>query len=254
VKVGCCAYTYRHYLDGGGMTLEDFIRECYAMGLDGVDLTEYFFPTTEAAYLKKLKRLALDYGLDISGAAIGGAFAVPDAQRAEHVAFAKEWVDIAVMLGAPCLRVFAGPVPEGATEDEAMAWCIDGLKQVAPYGEEKGVVIALENHGGITSTAEQVKQLVEGVGSDWLGITLDVGNYRTDPYREIAETVPYTVTVHAKNQIGGEPPQMIDYPRVVEILRDGGFKGYLSIEFHVGPDAKVAVPRFAHYLKSLTGW
>ena len=66
--------------------------------------------------------------------------------------------------------------------------------------------------------------------------------------------MPHTVTVHAKNQIGGTPPQTIDYPRVVHILREGGFKGYLSIEVHVGADAKWHVPRFGNYLKSLTAW
>lgn len=254
MQVGCCAYTYRHYLDSGEMTLEDFIREVYAAGLDGIDLTEYFFSSTDAAYLYRLKRLALDHGLDISGAAIGGAFALPDGPRAAHVAFAKEWVDVAVMLGAPCLRVFAGPVPEGHSQEEAVAWCIDGLKEVLPYAEQKGVVLGLENHGGITSTYEQVARILKGVGSDWLRVTLDVGNYRTDPYREIAQTVPHTVTVHAKNQIGTDPPQRIDYPRVIHLLREGGFKGYLSIEVHVGAEAKSHVVRFGQYLKTLTAW
>lgn len=254
MKVGCAAYTFRPYLESGEMKLEGFIRHCYAMGLDGVELTAYYFDSTEAAYLQRLKRLALEYGLEISGTGIGGAFAVPDGQRAEHVAYAKEWVDVTLTLGAPFLRVFAGPVPEGHSEDEAMAWCIDGLKEVAQYGEQRGIVIALENHGGITRKAEQVLRLIEGVNSDWLRVNLDVGNFYAEPYREIADIVPYTVSVHAKTRIGGEQPQAIDYDRVVHILREQGYKGYLSIEFHEQEDPMLAVPRFANYLKSLTRW
>jgi sugar phosphate isomerase/epimerase len=254
MKVGCAAYSYRKYLTSGEMSLEDFIEAGYAMGLDGVELTAYYFCTTEVSYLKKLKRLALACGVEISGAAIGGAFAVPDGPRAEHVSYAKEWVDISVVLGAPYLRVFAGPVPEGHTEDEAMEWCIAGLKEVVPYAEDKGIVIGLENHGGITSRLDQVMRLVEGVDSDWLKVNLDVGNYRTDPYREIAETAPHAVSVHAKTQIGGDPPHLLDYPRSVQILRAQRYRGYVSIEYEAAEEPCLAVPRFANYLRSLVAW
>jgi len=256
MKVSCAAYSFRQYLQSGEMSVEDFIRKGYDMGLDGVELTAYYFPTTETEYLKRLKRLALAYGLDIAGTAIGGSFALPEEARAEQVALAREWVDVSVTLGAPCLRVFAGPVPEGHSEEEAMAWCIAGLKQAAEYAEEKGVVLALENHGGITATFEQVRQLVEGVGSDWLRVNLDLGNYRTDPYRQIAQTLPYTVTTHAKTQghdASGQP-FLLDYPRILQILREKGYRGYLSIEYEAEADPLLAVPRFASYLKSLVAW
>jgi len=252
MKVGCCAYTYREYLQSGEMSLEDFVRTCYAIGLDGVELTEYYFPTTETGFLKRIKRQAFALGLDIVGTAIGGAFAVPDEPRAAHEAFARRWIDVSVALGAPYMRVFAGPVPDGHTEEEAVAWCIAGLKAIAPYAEERGVIIGLENHGGITSTAEQVLRIIEGVDSEWVRVNLDVGNYRGDPYREIEETVPYAVSVHAKPAIGGDRP--LDYARVVHILRSGGFNGYMNIEFHAPTDTKLVVPRFAQYLKSLVAW
>ena len=238
------------------MSLEDFIRKGYAMGLDGVELTSYYFPTTEVDYLKQLKRVALAHGQDVAGAAIGGSFAVPDEARAGQVALAKEWVDVSVMLGAPCLRVFAGPVPEGHTEEEAAGWCIAGLQEAAEYARERGVVLALENHGGITGTFEQVRRLVEGVDSEWLRVNLDLGNYRADPYREIAETVPYAVTTHVKTQARDASGQffLLDQPRILQVLRAEGYKGYLSIEYEAAEDPMLAVPRFASYLKSLIAW
>jgi sugar phosphate isomerase/epimerase len=256
MKISCAAYSFRQYLQSGEMSLEGFIRKGYEMGLDGVELTSYYFPTTEASFLKGLKRAALAHGIDIAGAAIGGSFAVPDDVRADQVALARQWVDVAMTLGAPCLRVFAGLVPDGHTEEEAMAWCIAGLKEAAAYAEQRGVVLALENHGGITSTVEQVKQLVEGVGSDWLGVNLDLGNYRSDPYREILETIPYAVTTHVKTQGRDASGQhfLLDQPRILQVLRAGGYKGYLSIEYEADEDPMLAVPRFANYLRSLVGW
>lgn len=256
MKVSCAAYSFRQYLQSGEMSLGDFIRKGYEMGLDGVELTSYYFPTTEIDYLKGLKRVALSHGLDIAGTAIGGSFALPEEARAQQVALARNWVDVSVTLGAPCLRVFAGPVPDGHTEQEAMAWCIAGLKETAEYAEEKGVVLALENHGGITATFQQVRHLVEGVGSDWLRVNLDVGNYRTDPYREIAETVPYAVTTHVKTQGRDASGQrfLLDQPRILQVLREKGYKGYLSIEYEAEEDPMLAVPRFANYLRSLVVW
>ena len=256
MKISCAAYSFRQYLQSGEMSLEDFIRKGYEMGLDGVELTSYYFPTTEQGFLKGLKRAALAYGLDIAGAAIGGSFAQPEEARAGQVALAREWVDVSVTLGAPLLRVFAGPVPEGHTEEEARAWCIAGLREAVEYAEGKGVVLALENHGGITATFEQVRQLVEGVGSDWLRVNLDVGNYHTDPYREIAQTTPYAVTTHAKTQGRDVSGQhfLLDHPRILQILRERGYKGYLSIEYEAAEDPLLAVPRFASYLKSLVAW
>jgi len=256
MNVGCAAYSFRQYLQSGEMSLEGFIRKGYEMGLDGVELTAYYFPTTEPGYLKRLKREALAYGLDIMGTAIGGSFAQPEEARTQQVALAREWVDVSVALGAPCLRVFAGAVPEGHTEEEAISWCIAGLKEAAEYAEEKGVVLALENHGGITATSAQIRRLVGGVGSDWLRVNLDLGNYHTDPYREIAETVEYAVTAHAKTEerdaLG--QPFLLDYPRILHILRQQGYKGCLSIEYEAEEDPLLAVPRFARYLKSLCAW
>ena len=256
MRVSCSAYSFRQYLQNGEMSLEDFIRKGYEIGLDGVELTAYYFPTTESDYLKRLKRVALNHGLDIAGTAIGGSFALSEGSRVAQVALAKEWVDVSVTLGAPCLRVFAGPVPEGHTEEEAMAWCIAGLQEAVQYAEESGIVLALENHGGITATFKQVMQLVEGVGSDWLRVNLDLGNYRTDPYREIAETVPYTVTTHVKTQGRDSSGErfLLDHARILQILRDKGYKGYLSIEYEAEEDPMLAVPRFANYLKSLVAW
>ena len=66
------------------------------------------------------------------------------------------------------------------------------------YAEDKSVVIAMENHGGITSRAGNVIKIVKGVGSPWFRMNLDLGNYRESIYEEIAKTVPHTVHLHGK--------------------------------------------------------
>ena len=121
MKVGSTAYSYRKYLTSGDMTLEAFLDKAVEIGLDCVDLTSYYFPTTDDDYLNHIKKYAYLNGLDITGTAVGNRFthAEPE-KRAETVQMVKGWVDISVTLGAPCIRVFAGGLPEGHTFEDAL--------------------------------------------------------------------------------------------------------------------------------------
>lgn len=249
IKIGCAAYSYREYLKDGRMRYEDFIEEAYNIRLDGVELTLYWLPSKDPSYFGKLKRLSLFRGLPISGAGISTNFCNPDAsERKQAIESVEEGLDLARELGAPCLRVFGGYVPEGYTEKEATEWTIQSLKSCVGYAEERGVVIAMENHGGITAKADNVLNIIKGVDSPWFRLNLDLGNFREDTYDEIAKTVPYAVHTHAKVSVGDTE---LDYRRVKKILEDGGYNGFLSIEYEEEEDAKIGVPRFARYLLDL---
>ena len=100
------------------------------------------------------------------------------------------------------IRIFAGNVPRDATEDQAVAWAIEGIKESLPYAAKKGVTLALENHGGITATPRQILKLVKAVDGPNFGVNLDTGNFNgEDPYAEIAELAPYAVNVQVKTEI-----------------------------------------------------
>ena len=157
MRLGCAAYSYRQALQSGAMTLEGFVDECERLGLDGVELTAYYFQDTRPAALHALKRHCFGRGLHIAGTAVGSNFTQPDPEkRREHVQVTKEWIDHSVLLGAPCIRVFAGSTPEGVEEGEARRWAVSCLRECVDYAAERGVVVALENHGGVTARAEQV--------------------------------------------------------------------------------------------------
>jgi len=235
------------------MTLEDFLDKAVEMELDGVELTSYYFPSTDDAYLYDVKRKAYLRGLDISGTAVGNTFCVPEEdERAEQIALVNTWVDCTVKLGAPCVRVFAGRVPEGYTEQDGFGWTVEALKVCVAYAAPRGILIALENHGGLTATADGTLALFRAVDSEWLGINLDLGNYAGDPYTEIERTVPYAITCHAKTEVPGPGGKVeADLERMVSILDNVGYKGYLSIEYEAEEDPMTAVPKFAAQLRRL---
>ncbi len=105
------------------------------------------------------------------------------------------------------IRIFAGSVPRDATEDQVAAWAMEGIKESLPYAAKTGVTLALENHGGITATPQQILKLVRAVDGPNFSVNLDTGNFRgEDPYAEIAELAPYAVTVQIKTEIHRKGP------------------------------------------------
>lgn len=256
IKLSCCAYSYRQFLSGSDktMTLEDFVETCAEMGLDGVELTTYYWESREPAYVNRLKRTCFLLGMDVSGTAVGNNFCVPPgAGRDKQVAAVKRWIDCAAELGAPVMRVFAGRAPRGVTEDEARGWVGQCLEECARHAAERGVMLALENHGGVTTTAEGLLAIVKQVESDWVGVNLDTGNFRSpDPYADIEKAAPYALNCHAKTNVHpvGRSASEADFGRIVDILRSVGYRGYISIEYEAREDPRTGVPKFAEKIRA----
>ena len=237
------------------MRLADFIDYCASLTLDGCELTSYYFPAeVTQEYLMQMKQQSFRLGLDISGTAIGNDFCVADPERLEQeLAMTREWIDYAALMGAPVIRIFAGKVPEGDTEDAAVARCIAAIDQSLDYAAKKGVFLALENHGGITATPEQLLRIVHGVqDSPWFGINFDSGNFATaDPYGDLEKIAPYTINAQIKVMMrpGGGEKVPSDIPRTVRILRDAGYRGYVVLEYEED-DARRDIPRYIDALRA----
>ena len=184
---------------GGGMSLLDLLEECARLDFDAVDPTGYFFPgypkTPERKFLNDFKRRAFQLGLDISGTGIRNDFAAPDkTKRAADVTLAKQWIESAAEMGAPVLRVFAGARPAGHTWDTAASWVAEALAECAEHGQKYGVIVGVQNHGDMLSSAAEVLKLMGMVKSEWLGVIVDTGKFLTpDPYADIAKVAPHAV-------------------------------------------------------------
>jgi sugar phosphate isomerase/epimerase len=256
MKIGCCAYSYRKYLTAGEMTLEKFVDIVSDLGVQGVELTSYYFPSTDAAYLHSLKRHCLVRGVAVSGAAVGSKLTLAsDEERAAEIRMVKDWLWNARELGAPELRVFAGATPEGHTDDEAFGWAVAALKECVPVAEEAGVVMALENHGGITTTSAQVIALIKAVDSPWLQVNLDTGNYGldpdVDPYEGMRRVAALSVTAHHKVSMRTpDGSKRVDVEQVVSTLRAADYRGFLNIEYEEDADPMTGVPRVVEEIRS----
>lgn len=251
---GCCAYSYSKLLGSGKMTMEDVIRKAVELGIDGVDMTAYWFKSTDPAYLASLRHLAFKQGVCFSGAAIGASTVQAEAaKRAEVLEEIKKWVDVTESLGASHLRVFAGKLPAGANVQQGIEWTVDTLKSACEYGGKKGVTLGMEDHEGITQNADTCLEIVHRVDSPFFGINLDITNFvptaKADAYAQIQATVPYATHAHIRDHfVNGEA---VDLDRVWRIFAQANYKGFMSAEYEGEEDPSTGVPKLVDKIKVL---
>ena len=240
LKTSLNAYSFNKSLNdqlkgrGAGVSLFDLIHFCAEQGFDALDPTGYFFPgypkPPTDKYLNDFKRSTFLNGVNISGTGVRNDFASPDkAKRAADVEHVKVWVEVAARMGAPVLRVFAGPEPAGHSWDEVASWMADELRTCVEHAEKYGVLIGVQNHGDMLKTADQVLKIVKRVNSEWFGVIVNTGYFLTpDPYQDIARVIPHAVNWQIKEKVS--PQDKTDLKKLVKIIRESNYRGYLPIE------------------------
>lgn len=255
MHLSLAAYSMRGALDEGEMDLFEFIEWCGELGLAGTELTSYYFEDGfDSSYLHELKRHSWRHGLTVSGTAIANNFCLPPGEeREQEVEHVKQWIDHAALLYAPHIRIFAGNVPDNAEKQEAIGWVADGIKEVLEHAEERGVMIGLENHGGITARAEDHLAICDAVGDHpWFGINLDTGNYRTNAYEELRMAAPRAVNVQVKVHVYENDGTEVesDLERVRDILVDANYKGWVTLEYEE-ENPREQIPQYVERMKEL---
>lgn len=251
-KFSLAAYSYRDLLTGDSpeLTLADFVDDCAAMGLEGTELTSYYFPTsTTDDYLHKLKQQCFRLGLSISGTAVGNDFGFDRGkERDEQIASVKQWIDRAEILGAPVIRIFAGKQKEHLTAKQTHALMVEGIEECCEYAGKHGVHLALENHGGPTGTAEGMLKFIQDVQSPWFGVNLDTGNFYHDhPYIDLEKIAPYALNVQVKVVMASDEQRTkktpADHTRLAQILRDANYRGFIVLEYEESGDPRKECPK-----------
>jgi len=266
LKLGLAAYSFRQYFKEGKGTkpkadsakridMLQFIDYCAEHDC-AAEVTSYYFPAKITdEFLLNLKRHAFLRGVPISGSAVGNVFTHPPGpKRDAEIKSVKEWIDHAAVMGAPHIRVFAGEAQK-TSRDEAKKLCISALEECCDYAGHKGVVLGLENHGGIVAEAADFLDIIRAVKSPWCGVNFDSGNFHTDdPYRDLELIAPYAVNVQWKAEVqprAAKQKQPADLKRVVKILREANYQGYVVLEYEAAEDPWTAVPRLLKEMREL---
>ena len=263
-------YSYWHFTPEK-YPIDKAIDHAAKLGFDGVELLHRQFENESPEYLNKLKRQAFEHGLDLVMLSIHQNFVKPDpAERKRMIDHTIHCIDLAVQLGIPALRINSGrwetiesfddlmkvkgdepPLP-GYKKADSIKWCIDSIHQCLPAAEKAGVVLALENHWGLTTSVDTLLEIVNAVDSPWLSINLDTGNFPGDPYAGLEKLAPRAIISQAKTYYGGGVWYTLDldYKRIAAIYRKAGFHGYISLEMEGKEPAETAVAKSLAMLRA----
>jgi sugar phosphate isomerase/epimerase len=255
------AYSFRQYLDlkepRPAMDLDGFIDRAADLGVDAVELTAYYFAKTTPDYLASLKGHCTRLGLDVSGTAVGNNFCTPNADKLkQQLAYVRDWVEHTARLGGKTVRIFAGNVEKGDTEEAARQRCVAAIEEACDHAARFGIYLALENHHGITATSDQMLAILRAVKNPYFGVNFDTGNFRTaDPYADLVRIAPYAVVCQIKTEVqpADKPKEQADLKRLTDILRDTGFRGYIALEYEAAEDPMTGVPKAIEALRKLMG-
>jgi len=275
MKLGISMYSYYGLWRDGALDIPGFIENARRIGVDGVELLEAFW-RDKATELPLVDAALASTGVKVGVYSVSNDFVSDSAaDRSAALDKVKAGVDSANYFGAKIVRVFSGNAKEGIGFDQAFHWIVEGLREGAAYAEAGGVRLALENHGQLAGKYEQVKRILDTVGSPALGANPDTGNFllvHESPHEAILALATRTAMVHFKDF--REVPQNYDGPAYtstdglkfagtaigegdvalescVKELKAAGFDGWLNIEYEGAEDPMAAIPRSIAYTRGL---
>lgn len=233
---------------GTNLTNMDFPRLAKdEFGIDAIEYVNQFFmdKAKDKAYLSELKQRCDDLGVKslIIMCDREGDLGAPDAaKRTQAVENHYKWVDAAKFLGCHSVRVNA---KSKGSYEEQMKLASDGLRRLSEYAKPHGLNVIVENHGGLSSNGEWLAGTIAMTEMENCGTLPDFGNFYItrgknpemyDRYKGVKELMPYAKAVSAKahdfDADGNETHT--DFERMMKIVLDHGYHGYVGIEFEGG--------------------
>lgn len=239
-KISLAQWTINPELKSGKVDNLDFAQVAHDHGIHAIEYVNQFFmdKAKDQAYLGEMKKRAADLGVKslIIMCDREGNIGDPDEKkRNQTVDNHRKWIDAAKILGCHSIRVNAG---SSGTWEEQVKLASDGLSRLTANGAEQGINVIVENHGGLSSNADWLAEVITKVDHDRCGTLPDFGNFRIkdgesyDSYRGIEKLMPWAKGVSVKDTVWDDKgnQSQLDYERMLKIVLDAGFRGYCGIE------------------------
>ncbi|UJH68875.1 sugar phosphate isomerase/epimerase family protein [Allomuricauda sp. SCSIO 65647] len=258
-KLSLAQWSINKMIRNDGVDPYTFAEKAKAWGFEGLEyVSGLYYPTlekdnfSEAAmkeFVDKSNAESEKHGLKNLLIMVDGQGALAAADAAERKAAVEshhKWVDAAAAMGCHSIRVNL----QGSMDpEEWVETSVDGLTQLANYAKDKNINIIVENHGGPSSNAAWLAEVMKKVNMPNCGTLPDFGNFcikredgsyyeskcleEYDKYRGVEELMPYAKAVSAKSydfdEEGNETK--IDYGRMLKIVKEAGYTGYIGVEY-----------------------
>jgi sugar phosphate isomerase/epimerase len=257
-KISLAEWSFHQALFAGKMNHLDFpLKAKNDFGIDAVEYVNQFFKdkAKDKTYLADLKKRCDDNGVRSVLIMCDGEGEMDDANTAKRKKAVEnhyKWVEAAQFLGCHAIRVNAAR--EGNRE-EAAKRVIDSLSQLSNFAKDHSINVIVENHGGMSSDGKWLSNVMKTVNLPNCGTLPDFGNFcikrgkpadntekaffeakcaeEYDRYQGVQELMPFAKGVSAKSydfDAGGNCVET-DYHKMLKIVKDAGYTGYIGIEY-----------------------
>jgi sugar phosphate isomerase/epimerase len=278
MKIGVSSYSFSRLFRNPGFSLFDVIKETRKIGFDTIEFTEFKAPEGKSVrdFAGELRTACDAAGLPVSNYAVGADFLSREAARL------KEQVDIAKILGSPCLRhdLVAWDLKADAgfrSYHDIIQKIAGGIRDLTEYAAKSGVKTMTENHGYMFQDSRRMEELVLAVDHPNYGLLVDMGNFMCADENSVSALVtamPYAFHVHAKDFLwkrGTEPKPddswfptrggnhlrgtilghgVVSVAQCIEYIKKTGYDGVISLEFEGMEEPLDAIRRGYEFLKA----
>jgi len=240
--LSCETYSFRELINSGKLDLIGVPQFYKEQGIKGISYNDMFFKKLDDAYLDQIVAAVKKADRVVTCYVIEGNLAGADtARRQQQIEMDKQKMRAAHRLGAPLVRINVGATgrQENADDTVGVERVVEAFKELLPVARELNIKMSIENHGGVSKTADNIVKIIKATDSKWVGALVDFGNFPADVcYEEIAKVAPYAFTTHVKiNEFDAQgEAKSYDFPRVLEIFKKINYKGSISIEYEGGGD------------------
>ncbi len=246
-KISLAEWSLHNALFKGEMTNLDFAQKSRNLNCEGLEYVNAFFKdkAKDISYLNELNSRANSEGQTNVLIMIDGEGNLADAnekQRIQGIENHFKWVDAAHHMNCHAIRVnLAG----GTNKTEAIKASIDSLEKLSNYAAQAKINILVENHGGFSSDGKWMQSVFSQVKNENCGTLPDFGNFCIEKginntckegynrYLGTSELMPFAKAISAKTYAFDKNGQetTIDYSRMLKMVKDSGYKGFIGIEF-----------------------
>ncbi|MEW5815360.1 MAG: sugar phosphate isomerase/epimerase family protein [Spirochaetota bacterium] len=272
MKPAICHYSFHRTWVSKGWSVKELAQAVKELGADGIDFhTRYLGDAGITA--KDIKEALRATRLHLCGLSISNDFnQIDPTDFLTQIKTVIKWIEFASVVKAPVSRIFGGSIDDRKNKDTietGIARVINALGEVVRVAEKNGVVLALENHGGLPGTGEEQVRILQAINSPSLRATVDMGNYlecgqEGEEGTKIA--APYAAYVHIKdykkvsdrsnpwgwtlkNCAVGEGD--VNHKKCIEILKESSYDGYIALEYEGTEVEETGVMKSFNYMKKL---
>jgi gluconolactonase len=238
--ISCETYSVRELFGQGKLSLDN-APEFYAkLDIPGVTFNDMFFPSWDQGYLDKLNAAMAKHNRVPACLIMEGNLANPDDALWEtQIETNINKLKAAAYLGCPVVRMNVGGTGDAQRDATyGVERVAAAFNRMLPLAKELNVKMTIENHGGVSATADNVLRIIELTDREWVGSCLDFGNWpREVRYESCRKLAPYAYHVHAKaHSFDAVGEAEFEFGRILAYLRAAGYNRALSIEWEGGGD------------------